>query len=101
MTTYYLAMASKKFLLEQEPIEEMLRERTQYYKSNNLPVDFWFIKDLTESKLPEITQFQKHINKPAAMIISTNETFINWIKLRVQHVFIESFESTHDLTLYT
>lgn len=99
MTTYYIAMASKKFLLEQEPIEEMLRERTQYYESNNLPIDFWFIKDLSTANSPEITKFQDYLKKPAAMIISTNETFINWIKLRVQHVLVESFESPQSLIL--
>mmetsp|Transcript_19918 Transcript_19918/g.49448 ORF Transcript_19918/g.49448 Transcript_19918/m.49448 type:complete len:100 (-) Transcript_19918:215-514(-) len=97
MTKYYIAMASKKFLLEQEPIEEMLRERTQYYESNNLAIDFWFIKDLQTSNSPEIAKFQDYLKRPAAMIVSTNETFINWIKLRVQNVLVESFESKVEL----
>ncbi len=31
MQTYYYVLASKKFLLEEEPLEEVLRERTRDY----------------------------------------------------------------------
>ena len=31
MQTYYYVLASQRFLLEEEPLEEVLRERIRYY----------------------------------------------------------------------
>ena len=93
MTTYYIAMASTKFLLEQEPIEEMLRERKRYYKENNLPIDFWLIRDFSSINEPELKKLETYLMKPMSMIISSNKRFIDWIKLRVNYVLVDSFES--------
>ena len=45
MYNYYFAIASKNFLINQEPLEEILRERTNYYKSINKDIDFWFVSN--------------------------------------------------------
>ncbi|MEM0979878.1 MAG: MgPME-cyclase complex family protein, partial [Cyanobacteria bacterium P01_H01_bin.58] len=44
MQTYYYLLASQKFLLEDEPLEEVLRERHRYYQEQEKEVDFWLIK---------------------------------------------------------
>lgn len=92
MPKYYFAAASKKFFLEEEPIEEVLRERTNYYNSINKPIDFWLLiaPDFLNTK--ELNYVQSRIKKPSAVIISTNPVFINWIKLRVTYVLTGEIE---------
>ena len=40
---YYFILATKEFLFEIEPVEEVLRERAHYYSSRNKQVDFWIL----------------------------------------------------------
>lgn len=86
MTIYYFAIATRKFLIEEEPLEEILRERISYYKSSNKPIDFWFVEKEEFFTNPQLQQFMTKDNQPFAAIVSTNKTFINWIKLRVGYV---------------
>ena len=88
MRKYYFAAASEKFLLFQEPIEEILRERTNYYKSFNRPIDFWLLKDPELSNYPEVSKIKETLKAPVAAIISTNEAFITWLKLRCSFVVV-------------
>jgi Protein of unknown function (DUF2488) len=44
MTTYYYVLASQRFLLEEEPFEEVLKERTRYYQEQEKEIDFWLVK---------------------------------------------------------
>nr|ARO91217.1 conserved hypothetical plastid protein [Rhodochaete parvula]ASK39698.1 hypothetical protein Rhodc_164 [Rhodochaete parvula] len=95
MIDYYFAAGTRKFLKEQEPVEEILRERIGYYERNQKEIDFWFVENPNF-----ITDLQKkhvlsNIQEPMAVIISTNRVFINWIKLRIGYVFIGKFNS-HD-----
>nr|ARO91199.1 conserved hypothetical plastid protein [Flintiella sanguinaria] len=92
MSKYYFAVASKKFLLEEEPIEEVLRERTNYYSMIDKPIDFWLILNPQFLNKPELLSLQNKIKKPVAAIVSTNPVFINWIKLRVGYVFTGQVE---------
>nr|WCH56043.1 hypothetical protein [Calliblepharis sp.] len=93
MTNYYFAIASKKFLLEAEPIEEILRERTDYYLNNNKTIDFWFIENPQFIHWPEFKNLKIKIANGPAAIISLDKDFIEWIKLRVSFVLIGKFES--------
>ena len=43
MTTYYFIAVSQKFLTEEEPLEEILKERRRNYKENNRNIDFWLL----------------------------------------------------------
>ena len=88
MSKYYFAAASEKFLLFQEPIEEILRERTNYYKFFNKPIDFWLLKDSELSNYPEVLKIKETLKVPVAAIISTNEAFIIWLKLRCSFVVV-------------
>lgn len=88
MNTYYFATASKKFLTEEEPLEEVLRERVSYYKLTNKTIDFWFIEDPEFFNTPQLKKIIGKDSRPFAAVVSTNRTFINWLKLRVGYVAI-------------
>mmetsp|Transcript_4578 Transcript_4578/g.9840 ORF Transcript_4578/g.9840 Transcript_4578/m.9840 type:complete len:108 (+) Transcript_4578:206-529(+) len=92
MAKYYFAVASKKFLLEEEPLEEVLRERTNYYSMINKTIDFWLISNPSFFQKTEFLQLKQAMNKPIAAIVSTNPVFIDWIKLRIGYVFTGEFE---------
>nr|QUE29127.1 Ycf54 [Erythrotrichia welwitschii] len=88
MNTYYFAIASRKFLTEEEPLEEILRERVSYYNSSNKPIDFWFIETPDFFKTPQLKEIIGEDDQPFAAVVSTNRTFINWLKLRVGYVAV-------------
>nr|YP_009296648.1 hypothetical protein Apop_098 [Apophlaea sinclairii]AOM65788.1 hypothetical protein Apop_098 [Apophlaea sinclairii] len=94
MNPYYFALASEKFLLRQEPIEEILRERTKYYEYMNKPIDFWLIKPNLFLEVPEILEVGKKLSGPIAAVISTNVLFITWLKLRLSFVITGSITKT-------
>ena len=92
MTTYFFVAASEKFLTVEEPLDEILKERTRNYKENNKEIDFWLLKNpsfLKSSKLLDISA--KIPNTPAA-VISTDKKFITFLKLRLEFVAIGEFE---------
>nr|YP_009294102.1 hypothetical protein Hrub_100 [Hildenbrandia rubra]AOM67344.1 hypothetical protein Hrub_100 [Hildenbrandia rubra] len=86
MPKYYFVMASKKFLLCNEPTEEILRERTNYYNSIKKPIDFWLVKNPKFLGSLEVSEISQKLNVPTAAIISTNSLFITWLKLRLGFV---------------
>ncbi|MBD2023898.1 MgPME-cyclase complex family protein, partial [Leptolyngbya sp. FACHB-711] len=43
MQTYYYAVASQRYLLEEEPTEEVLKERIRYYQEQEKERDFWLV----------------------------------------------------------
>nr|YP_009397358.1 hypothetical protein [Dasyclonium flaccidum]ARW66544.1 hypothetical protein [Dasyclonium flaccidum] len=94
MYNYYFAAASQNFLLNQEPIEEILRERIQYYKSNNKELDFWFVLDPDFIDILRKTDNQFNLSNPFAAVISLDQQFIQWLKLRIGFVYIGSFKSS-------
>nr|QUE29871.1 Ycf54 [Erythrotrichia carnea] len=94
MNTYYFAIASRKFLTEEEPLEEILRERVSYYKLTNKSIDFWFIEDPNFFNAPQLKKIIGKDTQPFAAIVSTNRIFINWLKLRVGHVAIGQLDES-------
>nr|QUE29906.1 Ycf54 [Erythrocladia irregularis] len=98
MSNYYFAIASKQFLTQEEPFEEILRERINYYKTNNREIDFWFVEDSDFFNSLPMKKILDSTNKPMIAIVSTNRTFINWIKLRVGHVLIGQLEDQEFIT---
>jgi len=84
---YYFAIASQDFLLKEEPVEEILRERINYYNNINKPIDFWLVTNPLFINKPEMTISEKQIKKPIVAIISYNPKFIDWLKLRLGFVF--------------
>ncbi|RMF26073.1 MAG: DUF2488 family protein [Cyanobacteria bacterium J083] len=93
MQTYYYVLASQKFLLEEEPLAEVLEERTRNYKQRNKEIDFWLVKDPAFLQAPEFQAITAKCPQPAAAIISTNRQFITWLKLRLEYVLTGEFQA--------
>jgi len=94
MTTYYYVLASKRFLVDEEPLEEVLRERTKNYESKNKEIDFWFVEQPAFLEAPELAEVKAKCPKePTAAIISTDSQFITWLKLRLEYVAKGEFQA--------
>ncbi len=91
--TYYYVLASQKFLLEEEPLEEVLRERTRDYQEKNKAIDFWLVKQPAFLEAPELAEIKAKCPQPSAAIISTNPQFITWLKLRLEYVIKGEFQA--------
>ncbi|HEY9668186.1 MAG TPA: MgPME-cyclase complex family protein [Coleofasciculaceae cyanobacterium] len=93
MQTYYYVLASQRFLLEEEPLEEVLRERTRNYNEREKEIDFWLVKQPAFLESPQMAQIKQECPQPAAAIISTDRQFITWLKLRLEFVKTGEFQA--------
>lgn len=93
MTTYYYVLASQKFLIEEEPLDEVLKERQRDYQDKNKEIDFWLVKQPAFLESSEFAQVKAKCPQPAAAIISTNQQFITWLKLRLEYVAVGEFQA--------
>lgn len=96
MTTYYYLVASQKFLFEEEPLEEVFKERVRDYQDKGKEIDFWQIKQPAFLDSPAFAEIKKKTPQPAAAIVSLNEQFITWLKLRLEYVITGEFEAPSD-----
>ena len=96
MQTYYYVLASQHFLLEEEPLEEVLKERTRNYKDNNKEIDFWLVKQPAFLEAAEFATVKAECPQPAAALVSTNPQFITWLKLRLEYVVKGEFQAPSD-----
>lgn len=94
MYNYYFALASTNFFMSEEPVEEILRERTNYYTNIGKDIDFWLINNkafitdnIIYNQKPEISY---------TAIISLDKDFIQWLKLRLIFVITGEFTSQLD-----
>ncbi|BAY18988.1 hypothetical protein NIES2109_51980 [Nostoc sp. HK-01] len=93
MQTYYYVLASQRFLVQEEPLEEVLKERTRHYHENEKQIDFWLVEQPAFLEAPEMKAVKAQCPKPAAAIISTNPQFITWLKLRLEYVITGEFNA--------
>nr|YP_009393843.1 hypothetical protein [Polysiphonia sertularioides]ARW62405.1 hypothetical protein [Polysiphonia sertularioides] len=93
MHNYHFVVASQSFLFNQEPIEEILRERTNYYKNSNKEIDFWFVLNSSFSDDLKKSMKLNIPDKPLAAIVSLDKQFIQWLKLRIVFVQTGTFSS--------
>lgn len=93
MQTYYYVLASQKFILEEEPIDEVLRERTRHYREQEKEIDFWLVQQPAFLEAPEMAAIKANCPQPATAIISTNQVFITWLKLRLEYVIVGEFQA--------
>ncbi|VEP14378.1 conserved hypothetical protein [Hyella patelloides LEGE 07179] len=93
MTTYYYVLASQKFLLEEEPFEEVIKERVRNYQEQNKEIDFWLIKQPAFLEAPEMAEIKAKCPQPSVAVISTNKQMITWLKLRLEYVITGQFEA--------
>ena len=92
MTTYFFVAASEKFLTVEEPLEEILKERTRNYEENNKEKDFWLLKNPSFLKASKFADLSTKIPSPPAAVISTDKKFITFLKLRLEFVAVGEFE---------
>lgn len=93
MQTYYYVLASQHFLLEEEPLEEVLRERTRYYHEQEKEIDFWLVKQPAFLEAPQMEAIKAKCPQPAVAIVSTDSQFITWLKLRLEYVITGEFQA--------
>jgi len=76
---------------EEEHFQEQLFERRRYYGERNKEQDYWLvIEPKFLDKFPDIT---KRLKRPAVALVSTNGTWITFMKLRLDRVLSGSFEA--------
>lgn len=92
MTTYYYVLASRRFLLEEEPLEEVLKERVRHYTEQGKEIDFWLVEQPAFLEAPELAGVKERCPQPAAAIISTNNQIVTWLKLRLEYVITGQFQ---------
>ena len=93
MQTYYYVLASQHFLLVDEPLEEVIRERTRNYREQDKKIDFWIVKQPAFLQAPSMAEIKAKCPQPSAAVISTNAQFIIWLKLRLEHVLTGEFQA--------
>lgn len=93
MSTYHFVAASERFLIEEEPLEEVLRERVRNYGEQGKEIDFWLVKRPAFLDAPELAGLAGSVPRPAAAVVSTDEKFITFLKLRLEFVATGSFEA--------
>jgi hypothetical protein len=93
MQTYYYVLGSHKFLIEEEPLEEVLRERTRNYQENEKEIDFWLVHQPAFLEAPEMAAVKAKCPQPAVAIVSTNKQVVTWLKLRLEYVLTGEFQA--------
>ncbi|XP_073146818.1 protein YCF54, chloroplastic [Henckelia pumila] len=90
--TYHFLVANAKFMLdEEEHFKELLAERLRLYGERDKEQDFWLV---TEPKfLDKFPNVTKRLKRPAVALVSTNGTWIKFMKLRLDRVLQDSFEA--------
>ena len=108
--TYHYLIMSQKDLLQNQVIEEILREKSSYYATQNKVPDYWILispefimEGGFSSKLRKTQFFKNQQNKILfnsynskktefyASLVSLDKDFMNWIKLRLGY-----FEELND-----
>ena len=93
MTAYHFVAASEQFLTVEEPLEEVLRERRRNYAENGKSIDFWLVRQPAFLDSDDLNEINRRLPKPAAAVVSTDSTFITFLKLRLEYVLEGRFEA--------
>ena len=86
MTTYHFVAASELFLTVEEPLEEVLKERRRNYGENGKEIDFWLVQQPAFLSTPQLAELNQRIPQPAAAVVSSDPSFITFLKLRLEYV---------------
>ena len=104
---YYYLIMSQIDMLENQVLEEILRERANYYFSKNKNIDFWLLISPNFLKLNNLSQNIKETNfykqqkskingdnqkDYYSCIVSLDKEFILWLQLRLGYFEIISSE---------
>ena len=103
---YYYLIMSQKEMIQNQVLEEILRERANYYFAKQKSLDFWvtlsplFLEDLNLHEKILKTNFYKQQKSSIsstsdfnfyASLISLDKDFINWIQLRFNSKIVQYF----------
>jgi hypothetical protein len=77
----------------EEPLEEVLRERVRNYGEQGKTIDFWLVRQPRFLEAPELASVAGSVPRPAAAVVSTDEKFITFLKLRLEFVARGTFEA--------
>lgn len=100
---YHFVIGSSKFLLKNEPLEEILRERAQFLRREKKPITFWLIKSPKFLKSPQLSDIRTKLLEAGlsevelTAIVSVDESFTTWLKLRLQNVGGGNFITGKDI----
>src|SRR4051812_36675047 len=95
-TKYYFVLASQEFLIAKEPLEEVLRERIQYYCKIKKRIDFWLLPSPAFLQAETFKSLKNKFPQNCVAILSTNKIFITWLKLRLNNVFVGEFSAPNE-----
>ncbi|KAI5068925.1 hypothetical protein GOP47_0015226 [Adiantum capillus-veneris] len=92
VSKYHFLVANAKFMLdEEEHFQELMRERLRLFGERNKEQDFWLvIEPQFLEKFPDIT---KRLKRPAVALVSTDELWITFMKLRLDRVLRGEIEA--------
>ena len=93
MTTYHFVAASERFLTVEEPLAEVLKERERNYAETGKTIDFWLLRQPAFLAAPELAELNRQVPEPSAAVVSTDPTFITFLKLRLESVVVGQFEA--------
>jgi len=93
MTRYHFVAASERFLTEEEPLEEVLRERVGHFTSKGKERDFWLLRRPAFLEADDLREASADVPRPAAAVVSTDGRFIDFMKLRLEFVVRGSFDA--------
>lgn len=96
MPIYYYALASRRYILEDEPTEEVLKERIRNYREQEKEIDFWLVHQPAFLEAAEMAAVKAKCPQPSVAIVSTNQQFITWLKLRLEYVAVGQFQAPTD-----
>ena len=65
MTTYHFVAASERFLTEEEPLEEVLKERQRHYAEQGKEIDFWLVRRPAFLQAPEMASVAAEVPQPS------------------------------------
>ncbi|KAH7282366.1 hypothetical protein KP509_35G026800 [Ceratopteris richardii] len=89
---FHFVVANAKFMLdEEEHLQELMRERLRLFGDRKKEQDFWLvIEPQFLERFPEIT---KRLGRPAVALVSTDELWIRFMRLRLDRVLKGEFEA--------
>ncbi|KAK8960020.1 hypothetical protein KSP40_PGU020036 [Platanthera guangdongensis] len=89
---YNFLVANAKFMLdEEEHFQELLFEKRRNYEERNKDRDFWLvIEPKFLNQFPDIT---KRLKRPAVALVSTDDRWIKFMKLRLDRVLAGNYEA--------
>ncbi|KAL2610548.1 hypothetical protein R1flu_029121 [Riccia fluitans] len=89
---YHFLVASAQFMLDdEEHFQELMRERLRYFGEKSREQDFWLV--IEPSWLSKFPDIEKRVKRPAVALISTDATWITFMKLRLDRVLKGAFQA--------